>query len=206
MNNNNSNSKTNQIRTPPVLWAQRVDQLLLTIDIEDCKAPKVDLQKDKLHFKGQSDSIQNVDEHMTSEVTVEFYKPINVEESKHSVKARGIEFVIKKEETGWWPRLLKGTTKQHWLKIDFPKWKDEDDTDDEAAAGMGGMGGMGGFGGGAGGAPDFGDFMQQFGNMGGGGGMPGMGDDDDFAGDDDEEDDDDTEQPMPDLEEPSDTK
>lgn len=194
--NSNNTSGDQTIKPPPVLWAQRADQLLLTIDIEDCKEPTIDLQKDKLHFKGKSDSIQSDANHNEHEVTIEFYKPVKVEESKHVVKARGIEFIIYKEENSWWPRLLKDSTKQHWLKIDFPKWKDEDDSDDEMAAG-------GPFGASAGGQPDFGNFMQQFSAM-GGGGMPGagglMGDDEEF----DESEDDETEQPLPDLEDAGD--
>lgn len=33
-----------------------------------------------------------------------------------------------KEESKWWPRLLKENKKYHWLKVDFNKWKDEDDS------------------------------------------------------------------------------
>ena len=36
--------------------------------------------------------------------------------------------------------LCKDKTKQHWLKIDFNKWRDEDDESDEE----GGQGGQGG--------------------------------------------------------------
>lgn len=189
LDNNNTTNTTaaSQVRPPPVRWAQRADQVLLTIEIEDCKDPQIDLQKDKLHFKGHSGHIAGSgDENVTNEVTIEFHKPIKVEESKHAVKARGIEFVIIKEESKWWPRLLKDSTKQHWLKVDFPKWKDEDDSDDESAGGLGGMGGT----------PDFGDFMQQFG---GGAGMPGMGDDEEFDGDDDEDDEDEANEAIPEL-------
>ena len=49
----------------------------------------------------------------------------------------------KTEEGPYWERLLKDKTKQHWLKIDFNKWKNEDDSDDEAA-GPGGAPGGGG--------------------------------------------------------------
>lgn len=177
--------------TPPVvLWAQRADRLLLTLQIQDCQPnPDLKLEKDKLYFKGKSDSIQQDADHSTHEVTIEFYKPINVEESKHNIHARGIEFVIVKEESCWWPRLLKASTKQHWLKVDFLKWKDEDDSDDEQHGGAFGGGGAGGFGG----QPDFGDFMQQFGSMSGAGPDPEA--DEDF-----ESDDDDTEQSPPDLE------
>lgn len=65
-----------------------------------------------------------------------------------------------KEDDKWWPRLLSANTKFHWLKVDFNKWKDDDDE----------SGDEGGFnensyedmmrqlGGGMGGAPDFGNF------------------------------------------------
>lgn len=55
-----------------------------------------------------------------------------------------IEFALEKKEEGpYWERLLKDKTKQHWLKIDFNKWKNEDDSDDEAPGG-GAPGGGGG--------------------------------------------------------------
>lgn len=179
-----NNGKTIKFSPPVVLWAQRSDQVLLTIEIGDCENPTIKLEKDTLYFRGKSDSIQSDHDHNEHEVTLEFYKPINVDESKHVVKARGIEFIIVKEEPQWWPRLLKDSTKRHWLKIDFPKWKDEDDSEDEMGAG--------GFGGGN---ADFGDFMQQFGGMAGAGDPAG-----DEADEDVESDDDDTEQAPPDLE------
>ncbi len=47
-----------------------------------------------------------------------------------------IEFALEKAEEGpYWERLLKDKTKQHWLKVDFNKWKDEDDSDEEGGQG-----------------------------------------------------------------------
>jgi prostaglandin-E synthase len=55
-------------------------------------------------------------------------------------------FVLKKKDNdGYWPRLLKDSKKVHWIKIDWNKWKDEDEEEEEeAAGGAGGAGGMGG--------------------------------------------------------------
>lgn len=180
------------MKPPLVLWAQRADKLFLTVEIEDCKNPQINLEKEKLHFKGKSDSISRDADHDEREVTIEFFKPINVDESKHSVGARGTEFVLIKQEPDWWPRLLKDSAKQHWLKVDFPKWKDEDDSEDENGAG-GPMGGLGG-------GMDS-DFFQQI-AAGAGGGLGGFGGDA-ADGEDDESDDDETEQKLPDLEDPS---
>lgn len=190
--NNNSSSNSNgqapTIRPPLVLWAQRADKLFLTIELEDCLKPTIKLEADRLYFKGKSDSIQQDADKSEHEVTIEFYKPINVDDSKQAVRARGTEFVINKQEAAWWPRLLKDSTKQHWLKVDFPKWKDEDDSEDENAGGPMGMGGMGGMGG----RPDFSDLMQQFGGMSGGAGDMGAfgagpdGEDEEYESDDDD--------------------
>ena len=59
------------------------------------------------------------------------------QKSKFAVKQRVIEFALEKKESGpYWKRLVKDEKKQHWLKIDFNKWKDEDESDDEAGGGQ----------------------------------------------------------------------
>ena len=70
---------------------------------------------------------------------------MSFQKSKFAVRDRCIEFALEKKEDGpYWDRLLKEKTKRHWLKIDFNKWKDEDESDEEEAAGPGGAGGAGG--------------------------------------------------------------
>lgn len=104
------------------------------------------------------------------------------------VNDRSLEFAIPKKEAGpFWPRLLKSDKKIHWLKIDFNKWKDEDDEEDVENANnwdlndvqlkrffcsnmffnrssvfqmMGKMGGMGGLGGDE--KPNLDDFVSSF--------------------------------------------
>jgi len=132
---------------PPVLWAQRRNLIYLNVALEDCKDPKITVEKDKLYFRGKGGPDQK--EH---EVTLELLKEIKPDESKYSVKSRGTEFVLIKSEEGFWPRLLKGDKKFHWLKTDFEKWKDEDDSEDEVG----------------GGGADFEEMMRQMGGLGGG--------------------------------------
>ena len=62
-----------------------------------------------------------------------------LQKSKFAVRPRVIEFALEKKEEGpYWDRLLADKTKQHWLKIDFNKWKEEDESDDENGGGGGG--------------------------------------------------------------------
>lgn len=157
------------VPSPPVLWAQRKNLIYLNVALEDCKDPKITVEKDKLYFRGKGGP--DLKEH---EVTLELLKEIKPEESKYSVKSRGTEFVLIKSEEGFWPRLLKGDKKFHWLKTDFEKWRDEDDSDDEVGGG-----------GGAGGA-DFEEMMRQMGGLGGAGGPGALDDLEDEKDSDDE--------------------
>ena len=177
----------NAIPPPLVKWAQRPSLLFITICLEDCKNAKIDVKPEYLSFEGTGGSDKK-----DYAVRIEFLKEIDPENSKYSVQDRVIQFAIQKKEEGpYWERLLKDKAKQHWLKIDFNKWKEEDESDDEAGndqnleqmmAQMGGLGGMGGMPG-----------MGGMSNMGGSGmDLPNM---DDLDAEDDSDD-----EELPDLE------
>jgi len=118
---------SDRLLPPPVLWAQRKNLLYVKVQLEDCKNPTIKIEKDSIYYKGKGGT-----DNKEYEVTLEFLKEIKPEESKFSVKDRATEFVLIKAEDGFWKRLLKEDTKFHWLKVDFNKWKDEDDSDDDA--------------------------------------------------------------------------
>jgi len=135
----------------PVTWAMRPDSVFVTICIPDCKDVTLNISEDKVYFKGTGGDKK------TYENTLELYQPIDPEKSRKAIRDRNIEMLLIRKESGaYWPSLLKSKVKQHWLKVDFLKWKDEDGDDDDEGAGtadnysdlfsqmnMGGMGGMG---------------------------------------------------------------
>ncbi len=48
------------------------------------------------------------------------------------MRDRSIELLLtKKEEGPYWPQLFKEKKKMHWLKVDFNRWRDEDDSEPE---------------------------------------------------------------------------
>lgn len=52
------------------------------------------------------------------------------QQSKYLQTGRTIDFVLKKKEDGpFWPHLTKLKQRYHWLKVNFNKWKEEDDSD-----------------------------------------------------------------------------
>lgn len=141
---------------PQILWAQRTNEIFITIDLIDIENPQIKLTENDLYFQGRSDG-------KDYEVNLKFFNKIDPEASKQSVTARNIFFIIikKEKEQPYWPRLLETKGKIHYLKTDFGRWKDEDDEDDDVANpmegidfsqfnGMGDMGGMTGMGGMAG--------------------------------------------------------
>ena len=163
--------------TPPVIWAQRADRIYLTINLEDVENTEIKLEEKQLYFKGKGGTDKK-----WFELTVEFYSDVNPDDSKYGVMPRNIPMVIKKKEEGpFWPRLLKEKGKKHWLKTDFDKWRDEDDSDQDEKQDF-----------------QLEDMMQQMGNF--NSGSPNGGD----MGMDDEEDSDDDE--LPDLEDNSEKK
>ncbi|KAI9364511.1 HSP20-like chaperone, partial [Zopfochytrium polystomum] len=148
--------------SPELLWAQRDNEIYLTINVSDVVDPKIELKPDSIHFAGPSHG-------KLYEFKLDFYKEIDPESSRKNVTARSIVLIIAKKqgEYQYWPRLIKSSTKPHFLKTDFARWKDEDDDDDEDARGPGGGFDMSQFTG-------MGDMMGGMGGMGGLGGMGGM--------------------------------
>ncbi|PAV83939.1 hypothetical protein WR25_02125 [Diploscapter pachys] len=165
-------------KQPAVLWAQRESNILLTIEVDDAKIDDLKAEGSKLHFAGSSHSEKY-------EATMELFDEVKGDELKKANGTRFIEISIPKKEDAWWPRLLKEKGKVHWLKVDFSKWKDEDEVDDEKAPGMGGFD----FGGGADGF-DLNSYMSKMGGA-GAGGIPDLDGFDDEGAEDD----------MPELEE-----
>ncbi|XP_031564026.1 prostaglandin E synthase 3-like [Actinia tenebrosa] len=112
---------------PPILWAQRKDRVLVTISLEDCKNPEIKLTETKLTFSSKGGHEQKL-----YKVELEFYNEVDPKESKQLVGGREIYFDIKKKDEGpFWPRLLKETKKPHYVRVDFNRWRDEDDSDIE---------------------------------------------------------------------------
>lgn len=127
---------------PTVLWAQRKDRLFLTIDLQDCKDPKVTLDSDDNHgtvsFRGHATSHATGPEEHSYILDLQLYGPIDKEDTKISQTDRTILLVIAKKGEDFWPRLLKqpGKTSPN-IKVDWDKWVDEDEEDEAADKDMG---------------------------------------------------------------------
>lgn len=69
------------------------------------------------------------------EISFDFYSDVVPDTAVRQDGDRVITYSIKKKEPSSWPRFLKDAKKQPWLKTDFNRWKDLDESDDEEVGG-----------------------------------------------------------------------
>ncbi|CAH1643463.1 unnamed protein product [Spodoptera littoralis] len=114
--------------TPPsVSWAQRSAHVFLTFNVE-CEKPDIVIAKKNVSFEGTCTPDQKL-----HKVFIPLYSEIDPDKSSYTNKGRLIEVVLAKAKTdeAFWPALTSDKKKHHWLKVDFNRWQDEDESGDE---------------------------------------------------------------------------
>nr|CAD7394924.1 unnamed protein product [Timema cristinae] len=117
-----------EVLSPFVYWAQTESNLTLKVDLKDVKNPYVQLENKKLQFGAQGYGARGLNKYA---FTLDFHSAIDPEESHYKVYDRNVDFTLKKKESGWWPRITGMPQKPAWLKIDFDRWKSEEDVEDD---------------------------------------------------------------------------
>ncbi|KAH9282977.1 Co-chaperone protein daf-41 [Echinococcus granulosus] len=163
-------------RHPEILWAQRPNCVYLTVALSDVKDEEIDFKSESFHFKGRVDSPTPTN----YELKFDFYAEVDPKKAVRQIGDRVITYCVEKKESSVWPRLLKDSSKQPWLKTDFSRWKDLDDSDSDGEGGFGGFGGAGG---------NFQDMLSMMGNK--------------DLGEEEEEEEDSDDDELPDLEDPA---
>lgn len=112
---------------PSVSWAQKNSNVFLTFNVE-CEKPDIKIEKNLVSFRGICAPGEKL-----YEVEIPLYAEIDPEKSSQLNKGRIIEVVLAKErqDESFWPSLTSDRKKHHWLRVDFNRWQDEDDSSDE---------------------------------------------------------------------------
>lgn len=112
---------------PSVSWAQRSATVIVIFNVQ-CDKPDIKIDNKSLYFAGKCGP-----EDKLHEVNIPLYAEVNPEKSIINNKGRYIEVLLAKEKIDqpFWPSLTNDKKKHHWLKVDFNRWQDEDETDDE---------------------------------------------------------------------------
>ncbi|XP_073977816.1 3-hydroxyacyl-CoA dehydratase 2 [Rhodnius prolixus] len=112
--------------SPFVYWAQDANNIFIKVDLKDIKDPKVDLSQNYVAM-----TASGVGAHGPSDYSfaLNLFGDLDPNDDVHQTKMspRAVEFVLKKANSSWWPRLIKHQQKPAWLKVDFERWKSEDE-------------------------------------------------------------------------------
>merc|ERR1712131_66900 len=63
---------------------------------------------------------------------LDLYGKVDIKSCGYQEFGRSVKCLLPRKEAGeYWPRLTKEKQKIHWLKVDFARWRDEDDDETE---------------------------------------------------------------------------
>lgn len=118
-------------------WAIRRDKVFVSFQVEDAGKVNVVFEDDNITFSAvQYEMDENgkpskkVAKVFRNDIPL--YAKVLPEKCVYTQFARGIKCLLTRAEEGdYWPRLTKEKQRIHWLKVDFSRWKDEDDSDTE---------------------------------------------------------------------------
>ncbi|KAJ1720153.1 p23 chaperone protein wos2, partial [Coemansia biformis] len=97
--------------------------IYLTIEPYDSQDANIALSEKSIDYSSTTDK-------QAYAFQLDFFKPVMPEVRK---SPSGFKVVLKiaKKEKEWWPRLTKERLLLNFLKTDFERWKDEDESDNE---------------------------------------------------------------------------
>ena len=115
----------------PLEWAQRKDTILITVRVIDAVGASITSDSTSFTYTGKSSSGDKV-----YNQRLELFAEIDETQTKFVNRPRGTEIVLKKKDDSvWWPRLAKTTTKLHYVSVDWNRWIDSS-SDDEGKEGF----------------------------------------------------------------------
>uniref|UniRef100_A0A3Q3J4E9 Very-long-chain (3R)-3-hydroxyacyl-CoA dehydratase n=1 Tax=Monopterus albus TaxID=43700 RepID=A0A3Q3J4E9_MONAL len=113
--------------TPLVYWAQRHEEIFLRVELTDAQNIVVDVHENSLHFRAQGHGAKGQNEY---DFRLEFLLPVKPEVT-HKSTQRQVNITVRKEQSGWWERLVIQERKPAFLAPDFDRWLDESDAEME---------------------------------------------------------------------------
>ncbi|KAL3989892.1 Protein tyrosine phosphatase-like protein PTPLA family protein [Acanthocheilonema viteae] len=114
-------------RRPFVYWAQNERLLFLTIDLKDSSDAYYTIAGNAFEF-----SATGVGAHGRCEYS--FNLPLFAEVEMEKIGQENgskLFYVLKKKDAIWWPTVLKDSSRYSWLRIDFDRFEDPDQSETE---------------------------------------------------------------------------
>jgi|ERR1739838_15589 len=120
----------------PTVWAMRTDKVYIEFQVDDAKNVQVAFEDQKITFSCERIEIlpdgkkSNQVKNYRNEI--DLFGKLDVEKCGYQLFGRCVKCLLPRAEIGeYWPRLTKEKQRIHWLKVDFVRWRDEDDDEGE---------------------------------------------------------------------------
>uniref|UniRef100_A0A0M3ICZ3 Very-long-chain (3R)-3-hydroxyacyl-CoA dehydratase n=1 Tax=Ascaris lumbricoides TaxID=6252 RepID=A0A0M3ICZ3_ASCLU len=112
---------------PFVYWAQDEESVFLTVDLKDASNTKYTISGNVFDFRSIGTGAQGRKDYS-------FQLALFDDVSMHKVSdgcGRRLVYSLKKKNKGWWPTITKQPGRISWLRVDFDRFKDPDESDDD---------------------------------------------------------------------------
>jgi len=113
-------------RSPFVYWAQTENAVTLRVDIRNAHNPRIHIEDRKICFDSIGEGAQGQNEY---HFELDFPHAVNPKASTYRTLDRDVDILLQKEDKGWWEKVTLSHKKPAWLKVDFDRWKSQDDED-----------------------------------------------------------------------------
>lgn len=129
-NKTDTSQATNEIKRlhPFVHWAQSPSHISLRVDLSQTQDLKVFIEGDTdscLEFSAKGRGAHGLQEYHFS---LEFYSQVDKDIVNTKIE-RYVLILIKKSSQVSWPRLTKHSSRLPWLRVDFDRYDDSDESD-----------------------------------------------------------------------------
>ncbi|XP_065333217.1 very-long-chain (3R)-3-hydroxyacyl-CoA dehydratase 3 [Cloeon dipterum] len=114
--------------SPFVYWAQTDSVATLKVDLKSVKDPHLRIKEETVEFSANGVGAQGLKRYSFA---LHLSAAIDPDKCSLKVTDRQVDLTLCKTKKAWWPRLTAKPQKPAWLKIDFDKWKSEEDFDED---------------------------------------------------------------------------
>merc|ERR1712235_184235 len=117
------------------VWAMRTDKVYMAFEVEDAENVEVMFEEQRIVFT--CSQVKLINNKKSNEMKkyrneIDLFGKVKPADCGYQIFGRCIKCLLPRQEVGeYWPRLTKEKQKIHWLKVDFSRWRDEDDDEGE---------------------------------------------------------------------------
>uniref|UniRef100_A0A1B0DIR5 Very-long-chain (3R)-3-hydroxyacyl-CoA dehydratase n=1 Tax=Phlebotomus papatasi TaxID=29031 RepID=A0A1B0DIR5_PHLPP len=122
---------------PLVYWSQTESRICLKVDLRDCEVDEFSCKDRMVIFRASGQGASGITQHYA--FTLNLFGDTHGDSHSISVSQSKVDIILRKSLDNWWPQLLSpDSEKPHFLRVDFDRWRSQDndsDSDDQKRPG-----------------------------------------------------------------------